>query len=40
VGAFRAVRRPGAASFVKDFVVVKDFRRYSVGNPSQQQKFT
>jgi hypothetical protein len=25
---------------MKEFVVVKDFRRCSVGNPSQQQKFT
>jgi hypothetical protein len=41
--AFLTVRGPGparAAFLLKDFVVVKNFRRYSVGNPSQQQKFT
>jgi hypothetical protein len=31
---------PRAAFLLKDFIVVKDFRRCSVGNPSQQQKFT
>jgi hypothetical protein len=29
-----------AASFMKDFVVVKDLLRPRVENPSQQQKFT
>jgi hypothetical protein len=40
----RGARDPGGpvrvASFMKDFVVVKDFPRYHTENPSQQQKFT
>jgi hypothetical protein len=38
--AARGVRLSWGASFLKDFVVVKDFPRYHAENPSQQQKFT
>jgi hypothetical protein len=38
--AVRGSQPARGASLLKDFVVVKDFRRCSVGNPSQQQKFT
>jgi hypothetical protein len=36
----RGGRLSWAASFVKDFVVVKDLLRHRVEDPSQQQKFT